>query len=95
MRVREQTPDAVFKGFCAIAFSLFVSEKKMILSYLLFGMGFGWLAFMVCENMGWIEVERPSKCKCKEVRIYCIRHLLIPKQGQQAVTSSAEKDLQL
>ena len=97
MRVREQTPDAVFKGFCAIAFSLYVSEKKLILSYLLSGMGFGWLAFMVGENMGWIEVEWASKCKCKckEVRIYCIRHLLIPKQGQQAVTSSAEKDLQL
>jgi len=97
MRVREQTPDAVFKGFCAIAFSLFVSEKKLILSYLLFGMGFGWLAFMVCENMGWIEVERASKCKCKckEVRIHYICHLLNPKQGQQAVTSSAEKDLQL
>ena len=58
-------------------------------------MGFGWLAFMVCENMGWIEVERASKCKCKEVRICYIRHVLIPKQGQQAVMSSAEKGIQL
>jgi len=95
MRVREQTPDAVFKGFCAIAFSLFVSEKKMILSYLLFGMGFGWLAFMVCENMGWIEVERAFKCKCKEVCIHYIRQVLIPKQGQQANMPSTEKDIQL
>jgi len=70
MRIREETPDAIFKGFCAIALSLFVSEKKTILSYLLFGMGFGWLAFMVCENMGWIKVERASKCKCKEVRMH-------------------------
>jgi hypothetical protein len=69
MRIREETPDAIFKGFGAIAFSLYVAEKKTILSYLLFGMGFGWLAFMVCENMGWIKVDRPVKCdcKCKEV----------------------------
>jgi hypothetical protein len=68
MRIREETPDAVFKGFCAIAFSLFVAEKKTILSYLLFGMGFGWLFFMVSETMGWIKVDRPSRgCRCKEV----------------------------
>jgi hypothetical protein len=78
MRIREETPDAVFKGFCAIALSLFVSEKKTILSYLLFGMGFGWLAFMVCENMGWIKVDRPPKCKCKEVCMISAFHLLSP-----------------
>ena len=68
MRMKEETPDAIFKGFCAIALSLFVSEKKTILSYLLFGMGFGWLVFIVCEATGWIEVDRkPTACKCKEV----------------------------
>jgi hypothetical protein len=77
MRIKEETPDAVFKGFCAIALSLFVSEKKTILSYLLFGMGFGWLAFMVCENMGWIKVDRPAKCKCKEVCEMFPFHMLI------------------
>lgn len=67
MPIREETPDAVFKGFCAIALGLWAGDKKTILSYLLFTMGFGWLAFMVCENMGWIQVDRPSTCKCNEV----------------------------
>jgi len=68
MRIKEETPDAIFKGFCAIALSLFFSEKKTILSYLLFGMGSGWLVFIACEAMGWIKVDRrPAACKCKEV----------------------------
>jgi hypothetical protein len=76
MQIREDTPDAVFKGFCAIAFSLYVAEKKTILSYLLFSMGFGWLAFMVCENMAWIKLDRQSTaCKCKEVRMHNFRHV--------------------
>jgi hypothetical protein len=78
MQIREETPDAIFKGFCAIALGLFVSEKKTMLSYLLFGMGFGWLAFMVCEPLGWIQVDRPPKCKCKEVCMISAFLLLIP-----------------
>jgi len=78
MKIRKETPDAVFKGFCAIAFSLFVAEKKTILSYLLFGMGLGWLAFVLCEGIGWIKVDRPStECKCEKVRPISVFHLLI------------------
>jgi len=80
MRIREETPDAVFKGFCVIAFSLFVAEKKTILSYLLFGVGFGWLVFVVCEGIGWIKVDRRfTECKYEKVRLISAFpfHLLI------------------
>ena len=78
MRIKEETPDAIFKGFCAIALSLFFSEKRTILSYLLFGMGLGWLAFVLCEGIGWIKVDRPStECKCEIVRLISVFHLLI------------------
>lgn len=60
MRIREDTPNAIFKGFCAIALGLWCGDHKQILSYLLFGMGFGSLALVAAEMAGWVEVVRPS-----------------------------------
>lgn len=80
MPIREDTPDAVFKGFCAIAFSLYVSEHKTLLSYLLFGMGFSLIVFMICETAGWVKVDRPVKgceCKCREVCVVAGIDMLI------------------
>jgi hypothetical protein len=59
MRIREETPNEIFKGFCAIALGLFVSEQKTILSYLLFGMGSSLLALVAAEMIGWVEVMKP------------------------------------
>ena len=96
MRVREETPDAIFKGFCAIALSLWVSEKKMLLSYLLFGMGAGWIVFMVCELLGWVTIDRrPTECKCKEVSIRSALQALILQQVPETVSSNAEKGIKL
>lgn len=58
MLIREELPDSIFKGFCAIALGLWAGEQKAILSYLLFAMGFGWLSLIVAELLGLITIDR-------------------------------------
>ena len=78
MRIKEETPDAIFKGFCAIALSLFVSEKKEILSYLLFGMGAILVIFMICEPLGWVSIDRrPTDCKCRCKQVSAMSRVLV------------------
>lgn len=63
MRIREDIPDSIFKGFCAIALGLWAGDHKTILSYLLFGMGFSWLALIFAEMVGWVQIIRLSDAK--------------------------------
>lgn len=63
MRVREDLPDSIFKGFCAIALGLWAGDHKTILSYLLFAMGFSWLALIIAEMVGWVQIIRKPDSK--------------------------------
>lgn len=63
MRIREDLPDSIFKGFCAIALGLWAGEHKMILSYLLFAMGFSWLALIFGEMVGRVQIIRKADSK--------------------------------
>jgi hypothetical protein len=66
MRIREEIPNSLFKGFCAIALGLWAGDHKIILSYLLFGMGFSWLALILAEVAGVVTIIRPSDSKPEE-----------------------------
>lgn len=66
MRIKEEIPNALFKAFCAIALGLWAGDKKTILCYLLFGMGFSLMALVAVEIVGWVEVIRPSSSSKNE-----------------------------
>lgn len=66
MRIREDTPNAIFKAFCAFALAVWCGDHKKTLSYLLFGMGFSWLALVAAEMIGWVEIIRPSTSQRNE-----------------------------
>jgi hypothetical protein len=72
MRIREELPNSIFKGFCAIALGLWAGDHKTILSYLLFGMGFSWLALIVAELAGVVTIIRPSDSKPEEHEEVCL-----------------------